>query len=90
MDIVDDRIEQAFREGYAEGQKETAELKRMLRLAMDTIKFLNYKVEELVEYSEFPCCKGRDCEECLMIPYSGDACVWKYGDEAEKLLGDKE
>lgn len=91
MDTHNDEIEQAFREGYVQGQKENAELKRLLRLAMATIKLLNDKLD--LAFDDTDCWKCDEhicnCEECFMMPSNG-TCEWKHADEAEKLLEEKE
>lgn len=89
MDTHNDEIEQAFREGYMQGQKESAELKWLLRSAMATIELLNDKLDVLSEDTDVECCKDSKCENCLMTPIPG-TCEWRYEREAVKLLGDNQ
>lgn len=90
MGIHKDEIEQAFREGYIQGQKETAELKRLLRLATATIKLLNDKLDLAVDDTDCWKCDEHicNCAECFMMPLNG-TCKRKHVDEAEKLLEEK-
>lgn len=90
MDIFDNESTK-IAEGVVEQLKaENAELKRLLRLAMDTIKLLNDKLDLAIDDTSCWCCFKHicGCAECMM-KYDGSTCKWKHADEAMKLLGDK-
>lgn len=61
--------------------EETAELKRLLRLALNDFEFI---------YDEHSCTGECECDTCCPYNMEKNRCLgkWKHAEEALKLLGD--
>lgn len=77
---VDDRIEQAYRQGYEAGAKQLAEAKKLLENAYEVIKSRSGCAVPCI-YCAYDSTK--DCSKGVLFK-------WKYAERAEMLLGGAE